>query len=231
MEKVFLRRIYEEWYGEIASALPPGAGKVLELGSGGGFLQDVLPDIVTSELSWQPGVRVVLDGQVLPFAQKSLRAIVMTDVLHHLPDARKFLRESARCVRPGGRLVMIEPWVSAWSRLAYRGLHHEPFRPDAEMWEFPRGGPLSAANIALPWMIFQRDRARFDREFPQWRIMTVRPSMPFRYLASGGISARALTPSWTFGLWRGIERALGPWMHLLGMFAHIVVERTDIEWE
>lgn len=227
MEKAFLRRLYEEWYREIASALPEGRGEVLELGSGGGFLQHVIPNIVTSELSWQPGVRVVLDGQVLPFSSGSLKAVVMTDVLHHLPDAPTFLREAARCVRPGGRLVMIEPWVSAWSRVAYTRLHHEPFRPDAATWEFPRGGPLSAANIALPWIIFARDRARFDREFPQWRVVSLRPTMPFRYLASGGISARALTPLWTFEWWRRLEQWLEPWMAHLGMFVHVVVERTE----
>jgi SAM-dependent methyltransferase len=226
-EKIFLRRIYEEWYAALAGSLPPGTDPILELGSGGGFLQDVMPGVVTSELSVQPGVRLVLDGQRLPLADGSLRAIVMTDVLHHLPEPRRFLREAARCVRPGGRVVMIEPWVSSWSRLIYSRLHHEPFLPDAPDWEFPAGGPLSAANMALPWIVFVRDRARFEREFPQWRIARLEPLMPFRYLVSGGVSLRSLSPGWTFGLWRAVERALAPWMTHLGMFVHVVLERTE----
>jgi SAM-dependent methyltransferase len=225
-EKVFLRRIYDEWYAAIAETLPDGPGAALELGSGGGFLADVIPRLITSERLTCGGVRVVLDGHALPFTDGSLRGVVMTDVLHHLPESRRFLREAARCVRPGGRLVMIEPWVSAWSSIVYSRLHHEPFLPSARDWEFPAGGPLSAANMALPWILFVRDRARFEREFPEWRVVLLKPIMPFRYLLSGGVSLRGLTPAWTFGLWRHLERALQPWMRHLAMFAHVVLERT-----
>lgn len=226
-EKVFLRKIYEEWYAEIAGALPRGGGAVLELGSGGGFLDEFVPRLITSEVQPTPHVRVVLDGQVLPFADRSLRAIAMTDVLHHLPESRRFLREAARCVRPGGRLVMVEPWVSRWSMLIYSRLHHEPLLPDAADWEFPKGGPLSAANMALPWIMFVRDRAAFEREFPEWRVVTLQPMMPLRYLLSGGVSMRSLVPGWTFGLWRAIERLVRPWNDQLAMFAFIVLERGD----
>jgi len=225
-EKRFLRRIYDEWYAAIVETLPAGQGPVLELGSGGGFMADVIPGLITSELTASPGVGVILDGQVLPLRDASLRAIVMTDVLHHLPDSRRFLREAARCVRPGGRVVMIEPWVSAWSSLVYSRLHHEPFLPEAPEWEFPAGGPLSAANMALPWIMFVRDRDRFEREFPEWRLVRLRPTMPFRYLVSGGVSLRSLSPVWTFPWWRGLERLLEPWMTHLGMFVHVVLERA-----
>jgi SAM-dependent methyltransferase len=228
-EKAFLRRIYQEWYAVIVGSLPPGDGAVLELGSGGGFLDEVVPGLITSELQACPHVRVVLDGQVLPLAGGSLRAIAMINVLHHVPEPRRLLREAARCVRPGGRVVMIEPWVSAWSSRIYGRWHHEPFRPEAATWEFPPGGPLSAANMALPWIMFVRDRARFDREFPQWRVVSLRPFMPFRYVVSGGVSMRSLMPAWTFGLWRAVEHALSPWSDRLGMFAHVVLERTDAD--
>jgi SAM-dependent methyltransferase len=228
-EKVFLRRIYEEWYAMIAGAMPPGEDPILELGSGGGFLETWLPGLLTSDVFPCPGVRVALDGRALPLGRSSLRAIVMTDVLHHIPQSRQFFAEAARCVRPCGRLVMIEPWVTPWSSFVYSRLHPEPFVPDAVDWEFPAGGPLSAANTALPWIIFLRDLKRFEREFPEWRLVVLRPLMPFRYLLSGGVSARGLTPAWTFGLWRGIERLIQPWSHRFGMFAHVVLERTDVE--
>ena len=108
-----------------------------------------------------------------------------------------------------------------------RYLHHEPFEPNAKNWTIPSTGPLSGANGALPWIMFVRDRARFEREFPGWRIESIRPMMPFRYLASGGVSTRNLAPLWTYGLWRRLEDAAGPWMNSLAMFAQIVLERTD----
>jgi SAM-dependent methyltransferase len=227
--KPFLRKIYEEWYSMITSALPPGNDPVLELGSGGGFLADVIPGLLTSEVQVCPHVRVVLDAHALPLPGSSLRAIVMTDVLHHLPESRQFFREATRCVRAGGRIVMVEPWVSAWSSLIYTRLHHEPFLPDAATWEFPRGGPLSAANMALPWIVFVRDRQQFEREFPQWRVVSVTPFMPFRYLLSGGVSMPSLMPGWTFSLWRALEVGVSRWHAQLGMFVTIILERTECD--
>lgn len=221
--KPFLRKIYDEWYATLAADVPAGEGRVLELGSGAGYLRDFLPDVVTSEIFSCPGIDVVLDGQRMALADDALRAIVMTDVFHHLPDARAFFREATRTVRAGGVVAMIEPWVTTWSKLVYTKLHHEPFRPDAERWDFPTTGPLSGANGALPHIVFERDRAIFEREFPQWTIETVRPFMPLRYLVSGGVSMRSLVPGFAHGPVRAVESLLGERM---AMFAHIVVRRV-----
>ncbi len=225
-DKGFLRKIYQEWYAMIAEALPRGDGPVLELGSGPGFLGERIPGLITSEIFFVPGVRVVLDGCALPFADDSLRGIVMTDVFHHLLDARRFLFEANRCVGAGGSVVMVEPWVTPWSRIIYANLHHEPFLPNAAEWAFPSSGPLSGANGALPWIVFERDRARFEAEFPRWRIRAIEPFMPFRYLLSGGVSMRSFMPGIAFAAWRGLERVLRPWMKHLAMFAFIVLDRT-----
>jgi SAM-dependent methyltransferase len=226
-QKDFLRRLYEEWYGDLAAAVPPGRRPALEIGSGPGFLSRVIPNLVTSDVIPASGVRVVLDAAQLPFGDGALRAIVMTNVLHHLPQPRSFFLEAARVVERGGVLVMIEPWLSAWSRFVYQRLHHEPCDPAAARWEFPSGGRLSAANSALPWIVFHRDRAIFEREFPQWRIDRVGLELgtPFRYLVSGGVSLRSLTPRGTFAAWRSVERALSPWMTYWAMFALIRLER------
>jgi SAM-dependent methyltransferase len=225
-EKPFLRKIYDEWYSAIAAALPPVGGAVLELGSGGGFQDEFIRDLITSEVFHCPGIRVVLDGCQLPFRDGALRAIVMTDVLHHVPQPRRFFADAARCVGMGGAVIMIEPWTTGWSKLIYKHLHHEPFAPAAPQWEFPSSGPLSGANGAMPWIIFERDRGQFEREFPTWRVETVRPMMPFRYLVSGGVSMRNLMPSWSYGAWRGLERVLQPCARQLGMFAFIVLRRV-----
>jgi len=150
---------------------------------------------------------------------------VMTDVMHHIPEPQAFLAEARRILKPGGRIVMIEPWVSAWSRFVYTRFHSEPFRPEASSWSFPSTGPLSGANGALPWIVFARDRRRFEREFPELRIARIRPIMPLRYIASGGFSIRQLVPSWSFPAFRAFERILSPLMPLAAMFAVIVLER------
>jgi SAM-dependent methyltransferase len=228
-QKSFLVDIYSDWYTAIAQSLPVGPGAVLEIGSGAGFLHDFVPDLITSETFTCPGVRVVLDGLHLPFAAGSLRGIAMTNVLHHLPQPRRFFSEARRCVRPGGVIVMVEPWVTSWSTFVYTRLHHEPFHADAQQWEFPSAGPLSGANGALPWILFARDRAVFEREFPQWSIELVAPMMPFRYLLSGGVSLRNLMPAWSSAFWSRVEGLIGTGASRMGMFARIVLRRSGQE--
>jgi SAM-dependent methyltransferase len=227
----FLWQIYDEWYRLISNSIPSRTGRVLELGSGAGFLSRYVPGLITSEIFLCSDIQLVLDGRKLPFSAASLNAIVMVDVLHHIPDSRAFLTEAQRCLRSGGSIVMIEPWASTWSRRIYTRLHHEPFHPDAKDWNFPDTGPLSGANGALPWIIFQRDRREFQSGFPELAIREVRPFMPFRYLVSGGVSMRQLMPAATFRLWRRIESWLGRWPQHWSMFAFIHLERRSRESE
>jgi SAM-dependent methyltransferase len=225
--KSFLRQIYQEWYLAIAGALPKKMGPVLELGSGAGFLREYVAELITSEVFYCPGVDVVASGLNLPFAAGSIRGIVMIDVLHHLQQPRRFFSEAARCVRPGGVVVMIEPWVTSWSRMIYTRVHHEPFDPGAREWEFAASGPLSGANGALPYILFARDRAQFEREFPMWRIDSMKLMMPFCYLVSGGLSMRSVMPGWSFKFWRALENLLQPFESKLAMFACIVLYRNE----
>jgi SAM-dependent methyltransferase len=224
--KPFLRAIYDEWYGMLAAELPAGTGEVVELGSGAGFCDRYISGLITSEVFAGPAVRLIADARRMPFGEASLRAIVFTDVLHHMPDARQFFREASRCLRPGGKILMIEPWVTSWSRFIYTCLHHEPFHPEARDWQFPATGPLSGANGALPWIVFVRDRREFEGEFPHLVVERIRPLLPFRYLVSGGVGMRSLMPGFTEPLWARLERALEPLMPRLAMFAFISVRRA-----
>lgn len=220
--KPFLLKIYREWYALLCSRLPDVSGKVVEFGAGAGFLKETIKDLISTELFPCISIAAAVDAQSMPFASSSLRAIVFSDVLHHLPEVRLFFKESSRCVRAGGRIIMIEPWVSDWSNWIYPRLHHERFDPLAQTWEFSTSGPLSGSNQALPWIIFVRDRAVFEREFPEWRIVEIRPIMPLRYLVSGGLSTRNLLPSWSYGFWKWAEGAL----KFGAMFACITLERN-----
>jgi SAM-dependent methyltransferase len=223
--KPFLRAIYNEWYAMLAANLPPVDGAVLELGSGAGYVERFIPGAITSEIQFCSGLKLVADGQQLPFGDSSLRAIVFTDVLHHMPDVRRFFEETRRCLKPGGRILMIEPWVSGWSSFVYRKFHHEPFRPDSAEWPFPSSGPLSGANGALPWIVFERDRAKFEAEFPELAVEKVQPFMPFRYLLSGGVGMRSLVPGFTYPFWKGLEGSMNGLMPQVAMFVFVSVRR------
>ncbi|MBU0877951.1 MAG: class I SAM-dependent methyltransferase [Alphaproteobacteria bacterium] len=222
VEKPFLKRIYKEWYGRILDALPR-RDKVLELGSGAGFFKEVLPNAITSEVFPVDGVDIVADACGLQFSDGELDAIVMTDVLHHIPGVDRFFAEASRCLRPGGSIVMIEPWRTPWSEWVYRNWHHEPFQPSAG-WDIPTTGPLSGANGALPWIVFSRDSQEFARRFPDLRIASIEPIMPISYLVSGGVSLRSLVPEFLYQPVRSIESLLPA--NRFAMFALIKVDRT-----
>jgi SAM-dependent methyltransferase len=223
--KPFLRLIYEEWYRSLAGSIPQAAGPVLEIGSGPGFLERFVPGLITSEIFYLPGIGCVQDAQSLGLASQSLKAILMVDVFHHIPDARAFLSEASRCLRPGGVLAMIEPWNTPWSAFVYCNFHHEAFEPRAARWEFESSGPLSGANGALPWIIFKRDVGQFQKEYPSLQIEKLRPIMPFRYLVSGGLSRPSFAPAFSFRMLSRCEGWLRPWFDVLAMFCLVVVKK------
>jgi hypothetical protein len=225
--KEFLRRIYDEWYDALLEVLPPIDGPIIELGSGGGFFASVCPEVLRSDVQLIPGVDVILDAVRLPVVSQSVRAIVMTNVFHHIANVEAFLAEAQRCLVPDGVLVMIEPWVTRWSRWVYTRLHHEPFAPDSLHWRVDYGGPLTGANSALPWIVFERDRALFQARFPGLEILHIDPLMCFCYLLSGGVSMRAIVPSRTFPIWRSLDRQLVRLAPGSAMFARIVVRRRS----
>jgi SAM-dependent methyltransferase len=225
-QKPFLFKIYQDWYSWIASSIPFGAGKVLELGSGAGFLDEFVPGLITTEVFFCPFVRMIMDGCAMPFEDGSLKAIVMVDVFHHIPDVESFLKEAVRCLRPGGKVLMVEPWITAWSRFVYKHLHHEPINIRAENWSFPASGPLSGANSALPWIVFERDRRIFESKFPQLTIENTLVEKPFVYILSGGVSLRSLMPGFSYRFYKAIESMFMPFSRHLGMFAKISIMKT-----
>ena len=224
--KPFLKAIYEEWYRLIVDRVPEGKGVVLELGAGGGFLSEVLDGVVTSDVFEVPGVDRVIDARELPFEDNELKAIAMTNVFHHIPDVAQFLSEAQRTLRPGGRVLMIEPWNTWWSRFVHNNLHVEAMEPDAVDWSFPSAGPLSTANAALPWIVAERDRDRLESEWPHLGVEEIKPFMPFRYLASGGVSMRSLQPLWSFNAWKALEKYTGT-ETTSAVFALIVIEHME----
>jgi SAM-dependent methyltransferase len=229
-KKKFLKQLYGEWYRSILKAIPSdGPGIVVEIGSGGGFIHEVDPSICTTDILNAANLNAVLDAASLPFKDQSLKAIVMVDVLHHLPRVRAFFQEASRCIQYGGRIIMIEPWNTLWSRWIYRRFHREPFDPEAKNWRIRNGGPMTGSNQALPWILFERDFDRFKSVFPEWSVDELQLHSPFSYLVSGGVSFRSLLPGKFFRFWREVEDLFMPFMPKLAMFATIRLVRTPLE--
>jgi len=224
--KRFLYKLYCSFYRDMAARLQGlPDGPIIELGSGAGCLKEILPRVYSSDLFVVPGLDVVLSAQRLPFKDGSVGGLLMLNVFHHLPQPIRFLQEAERCLIKGGRLVMIEPYNTPFARFIYQRFHHECFDPQAG-WEHQGRGPLSGANGALPWILFDRDAREYQRQFPRLPLRTVHLHTPFAYLLSGGLSFRSFLPGNCFGAVRRMEQWLSPLRRQLAMFATICLERT-----
>jgi SAM-dependent methyltransferase len=224
-KKPFLKKLYIDFYKQFERAIPDFEKKVLvELGSGGGFIKEVIPNVITSDILELPNVDKVFSVLDMPFEKENVDAFFMIDVLHHVTEPRAFFTEALRCLKIGGKIIMIEPANTLWSRFIYKNFHHELFDTQAQ-WEMKEHGPLSHGNGALPWIIFSRDRQIFEEEFPKLRIVSMRNHTPIRYLLSGGLTLRQLVPSFTYSAVKAVEYLLSPLDNLLGMFQTIELQK------
>ena len=208
-EKPFLRQLYLRYYEEFEAAIArasPG-GLVIEIGSGGGFFREIRPNVVSLDLRAGADVDVVATALSLPFKSQSTSVVLLLNVLHHLPEPAAFFRECERILKPGGRVCLIEPYAGPLSRRLIKPLHHEPW-DEAGGWTLPESGPMTGANMALPSIVFVRDRARYDKEFPHLPVDKLRMHTIVLYMISGGVSMQSLVPHILFTPLYVLERLL-----------------------
>lgn len=226
-EKKFLKKLYNEFYSMILNELPAKySSPILEIGSGGGFLKEYIPGLLTSEILKIKNIDTVLDARRIPFKKESLSGIVMLNVFHHIPSVDSFLKEASFCIKEKGFMLMIEPWVSSCSRFIYKHIHHEPFDNDTKEWNLAKeDSPMSHSNSALPWIVFERDKEIFGRKFPNWKITNITLHTPITYILSGGVSMRTFTPGFLFNFFNALEKKIASQNKYFSMFALIKLEK------
>lgn len=225
VSKKSLRKIYESWYNVFKSYVKDDS-IYLELGSGGGFIKDIIPQVITSDINKIPGVDQYFSASELPYEDQSVSGIFMIDALHHFPEAEKFFSESVRVLKTGGKIVLIEPWNTKWARFIYKRFHHELFDLNRD-WTFPLSGPLSGSNMALPYIIFKRDIEKFKDKYPKLNVKKIQPHTPFTYLLTGGFSRRAFLPGFMISFVRYIEKHTAFIRNKFAMFVTIEIEKVE----
>src|SRR5438876_7267561 len=170
---------YRELYRDQFKDLPnPAALSILEIGSGTSPLKQFLPNVVTSDVLDLDYLDLVFDCHEIDkldaIKDNSLDVITLTNVLHHLKSPIAFLNRAASKLKSGGKLIATEPFFSVLSTAIFKYLHHEPvdFRlSEPELGDLQ--GPLASANIALPWLIFFRNREWLQRLNDNFDVTTV----------------------------------------------------------
>ena len=225
--KKALRLLYEEYYSSYMRVLErcPIEGISVELGSGMGFAKDFIPSLVTSDIIPYSRLDRAIDAAQLPYKKGELRALFLLNSFHHLPDVEGFFSEATRCLCPGGRIFIIDQhhgWISRW---VLRYAHHEPYDSAAQSWGIEPGGPLTAANGALAWLVFERDAARFRKLYPSLEVIYYRPHTPLRYWLAGGMKKWTLLPAFFFPLASWVDRLLVAISPNFGSFVAIEIVR------
>ncbi len=228
--KPVLARVYAPWFDALLAAAPHGA-RVLEVGAGPGFLEEAArgrrPDLrwLASDLHAAPWNDLAADAGRLPLAAASVDAVLGLDVLHHLPDPAAFFRESAHVLRPGGRIALVEPWITPLSWVVYRFFHQEDCRLSVDPWRpFPGPGKDSFdGDAAVPWRIVRATRPAAWRELGLLAPRAVRLNA-FGYLLSLGFRPASLLPAPLAGPMAALDRATR-WL------APLTALRAVLVWE
>lgn len=229
-ERPFTREVYRRGFLAIARELAAGRCTV-EIGGGAGMAREFLPNIVVSDLVCTRHVNVVADALDLPFRAASVDNLIGVDCLHHLTRPGLLFDEATRVLRPGGRIVLIEPFISPVSRIVFSLFHPEPVDlavdplPAGDQPLFSGHGPFFA-NQAIPTLLFFRHRRRFERRFPLLRLCARLRMSLIAYPLSGGFSGPRIVPGWACAAVWALERLARPLAPLLAFQLLITLERV-----
>ena len=226
--KPVLREVYGHLYRRMAAACKPGL--TIEVGGGSGNFKQFAPDVVSLDIVHETWLDLVADAQALPLRTASVQNIVMLDVLHHIEYPVQFLREAARVLTPGGRVIFIEPGITPLSNIVFRAFHEEPVNtrvdPLADGVPDPAKDPY-AGNQAIPTLLTGEYAGRLSELVPSLEVKTTKWLSLFAYPLSGGFKRWSLISASAarhlLRLEDRIETVLGP---LCGFRLMAVLERT-----
>lgn len=228
--KQMIREVFEEFHATFRTLDQTyfrAEGLTIELGAGVFPVRDTIPGVMATDIVASPGLDRVLDACAMDLPEASVRAFYLQNVFHHFPSPQRFFSELERTLQPGGGAVIIEPNAGWFASFLYPRLFaSEGFDKKADSWESQVTGPMSGANQALSYLVFDRDVADFRALHPKLEIVhrEVLTNYP-RYLLSGGLNFRAMLPDVTSGVLRLLERGLSPWRRWLGLHRVIVLRK------
>jgi 2-polyprenyl-3-methyl-5-hydroxy-6-metoxy-1,4-benzoquinol methylase len=129
-------------FGRLLEGVPLEGARFLDAGSGGGHFSAMAAKRGARVVSMDMGLKLLAcvarrcDSQrsvgstlQLPFADGSFDVVLSTEVLEHTPVPLDGVRELARVVRPGGRLILTTPG-RLWQPVvrAASALHLRPYQ-------------------------------------------------------------------------------------------------------
>ena len=232
--KPSLRAVYDRWFSrieiELQQMLP-----VVEIGSGCASFKGFLPSTISTDVVLlNAGIDCVADARQMPFGLGSVGSFVLVDCLHHLPRPLKFLRNAAKCLQRGGRIVIFEPAATPWARLVWKMFHHEAVDLSVDLFcedgaTEPTNTGFMFANMGIATLLFSLNLKQTLDSLVGLKLIKVEHSDFLVYPATGGFSSPSYIPGILVRPLHRVEqfltRPFDSW--LTGMRMLIVLERSE----
>ena len=225
--KTVIAKVYSDFFRRALSEF--GEGPSLEIGGGLGKFHEFAPEVLVSDIQFSPYMTVCADAHNIPFRTGSLGNIVGFDVLHHFQYPFEFLKEAARVLRPGGRLVLIEPGITVGSYLFYKFLHHEPvkFVSLESMKQACSSPDPYDSNQAIP-TILSRNASISTLQHYGLKVVKREKFGVFVYPLSGGFKSWSLLPYNMADMLTAVDNMLSRYVgNLFGFRITLVFERLN----
>ena len=173
-----------------------GKKTIIELGSGNGCIKKIIDDkkIVLTDIIKYPWIDKKVDMMKINLGKKYLKKIdifIINHSLHHCANPALTLKRMSFYLKKNGYILINEPETSFFLKLIQIVLDDESWSLKSKVFNrksiFNPKNPW-ISNTAVAQLLFKNEK-KFQKYFPQYKIVENKLSEFFIFLNSGGVNS------------------------------------------